>query len=169
MFTLIFRIAIIILIHIILFAAYPDTGKFGNLYFFVSIFCWSGLLIFVSRLLNAMPLLGKFLSTLAVLIIYGITIASTAYLMPQTDKVSAYDKAMKGNIPNWQTFKRGLLRFGVDADDLQNKASNAIEKNVDKAKDAAVKEIEKNKKEADAAKKAEQKQSETNQDGKSAK
>ena len=127
MFKIIIRLAIICIIHIVLFASYPETGKNGNLFLGISLFCWTALLFMLSVALRSLPIIGKLISAVVMLVFYVAAAGFTAYLMPQTDKVTVYEKILKGKYPEWSTFKRGLGRFGIDADDIVNKSENAIE------------------------------------------
>lgn len=126
MFRLIFNIAMIALIHIVLFAAFPETGKNGNLFLGISLFIWCGLVVIISSVLRKISI--GFISLIVMLVMYGCCIAATAYLMPQTDKVTAYDKILKGRLPSVYAFCDGMKsRFGLDIENLLNMAGATIE------------------------------------------
>lgn len=126
MFKLIFNIAMIALIHIALFSAFPETGKNGNLFLGISLFIWCGLVVIVSSVLRKISI--GFISLVVMLVMYGCCIASTAYLMPQTDNMTAYDKVLKGKLPSVPGFCDGLKsRFGLDIENLINRAGDSIE------------------------------------------
>lgn len=127
MFKIILRLAIVCLIHIVLFSAYPETGKNGNLFLGISLFCWAALSIMISTVLRNISSLGSFLAFIIMLAFYCASIGSTAYLMPQADHVTVYDKLLKGNYPNYYTFERGLKRFGIHLDEVIDEAGEVIE------------------------------------------
>ena len=141
MFKIIIRLAIVFLIHIILFASYPETGKNGNLFLGISLFCWTALLFMASTLLRTLSSGGKLLTTFIMLVFYGLTIGTTAYLMPQADKTTVYDKLLKGNYPTFETFKHGLKRFGLDFDSVSDSAGNAIKEKQKQIENINTKEI----------------------------
>lgn len=138
MFKIIIRLAIVFIIHVVLFASYPDTGKNGNLFLGISLFCWTALLFMLSVLLRSLPMIGRLISTVVMLAFYIAAAAVTSYIMPQSDNVSVYDKLLKGKYPEWSTFKRGLGRFGIDADDVINKSENAIEQKKNELEQKAI-------------------------------
>ena len=125
MFKIIFRLALVIFIHIVLFAAYPETGKSGNLFLGISLFCWCALVFMTSTMLRKISI--GFISLMTMLVFYGVEIATVSYLMPQTDKVTVFDKMLKGRFPTVTDFKSGLrTRFGLDIDAMLNKAGTSI-------------------------------------------
>ena len=140
MFKLILRLAVVFLIHIILFASYPETGKNGNLFLGISLFCWTALLFIITTLMR--NLAGrKFLITFIMLVFYGLIIGTTSYLMPQSDKSNVYDKLIKGDYPNFATFKHGLNRFGIDFDSVSDGTGNVIKNQQKKLEKIDTKEI----------------------------
>lgn len=126
MFGLIFKIGFVFLLHVILYSCYPETGKNGNLVLGISLFLSASAVVMVSTLLKPIAALSGFLSLIINIVTFAFIGACIAYTIPQTDKVSVFDKIRKGNFSNYSTFRKGLERFGINWDETMDKAGKVI-------------------------------------------
>jgi len=137
MITLLFRVLVIFLIHIVLFAAYPETGKYGNLYLAVSLFLWTGIMILISGAIKAAKFFSGFIGFVMLAGVYAFNVLVLTMTMPQKDKTLVFEKIQNGNYSNYRTFRKGLIRFGIDWDKGIEKASEMLEEQKTDFKPAA--------------------------------
>lgn len=114
--TLMLKVVAVALVHMALFAAYPETGPYGNYYLAVSLLVWSVFIIFV----NTSAKLVRFIRGAAGFIInlaaFGLMTAAVAATMPQRDGTSVFKKVQAHRYPDKDIMRAGMLRFGVTLD-----------------------------------------------------
>ncbi|MEW5951261.1 MAG: hypothetical protein AB1637_05155 [Elusimicrobiota bacterium] len=123
--------------HILLFSSYPDTGKYGTAYFWISLVIWSSfwityefkfaafkkLLFPISFIINAAAIAAM---------IFFITLT-----MPQEDGKPVLYKLAKFQFPDEQQLKRGRIKYlnsftfsgGLKEGVLLKKAKEVLNKN----------------------------------------
>ncbi len=114
--TLLLKVVGVALVHLFLFAAYPETGPYGNYYLSVSLLVWSVFIIFVNtsaRLVRLVSGAAGFVLNLAAFALMTGAIAAT---MPQRDGTSVLKKVEARRYPDKDTMRAGLLRFGIHLD-----------------------------------------------------
>lgn len=129
MIKIIVGIIFIILIHMIIFVLYPDTGKYGHHFLYGSIALWSFLYTYIT--LNL-----KILSTLSIIIkilFFILIFLSITIITPQEDKKAILSKMMKKEFPDADTINRGKIKYlnGLFTDSIKN-TSNMLEKETKK-------------------------------------
>lgn len=136
--ALMFKLLVLAAIHVALFICYPDTGPRGNYFLVLSLIVWSLVIFALSGSIKVLQLLTKGLLLLFYAAVFACIAASTAMVMPQSDKTSVFAKLKKRDFPTVETMRRGLTRFGVKLDKQVRKevkaADSRIEDAVDKLK-----------------------------------
>ena len=131
--TLMLKVAAVALVHLVLFAAYPETGPYGNYYLAVSLLVWSVFIIFV----NSSVRLVRFVSGAAGFVInlasFGLMTAAIAATMPQRDGTSVLKKIEARRYPDKTTMRAGLLRFGITLDTRVKDEMRGIDNKVNRA------------------------------------
>lgn len=110
-----FYIFIAAALHLGAFVCYPQSGRFGLTFLYVSMILWTGGAIFVNRSANYYGKAWK------IAIAAGFTLMcafSALAFLPQTDRVSPLKKLTSGRYPDGKSLYFGLLRLGVDAPGL---------------------------------------------------
>ena len=107
----------VLLIHFIFFVCFPDTGRTGIGYAWVSIAVWTGFMFVASNMLNTIrSLLFTLLFDIALVGFMGFGISAT---MPQSDGVSPYKKILRGHYPTQKQIRRGFRKFGIKVPKFQ--------------------------------------------------
>lgn len=135
--TLILKIIAVGLLHLAFYASYPETGRFGNYYLWISLLVWAVFIMFIntsSKLVSMVSGGAGFLVNLAAFALMALAIAAT---MPQYDKTSVLDKLKAGKYPDRDTVNTGMLRFGVNL----NRETAAGVKGLDRELGKAVKKL----------------------------
>lgn len=114
--SLILKIVAVALLHLALFASYPETGPLGNYYLAVSLLVWSVFIIFVNTSAKLLRLLSGALGLAVNLAAFALMALAVAATMPQRDKTSVLEKLQARRYPDRDTLRSGLLRFGVKLD-----------------------------------------------------
>ncbi len=99
-------------LHLAVFVSYPQSGRFGFPFLYISVILWSSFAIFINRSVTRAGAFWK--AALAV----GFTLMcafSALSFLPQKDGISALHKFTWGEYPDRKTLYFGLLRLGVDA------------------------------------------------------
>ncbi|PIS46953.1 MAG: hypothetical protein COT17_05935 [Elusimicrobia bacterium CG08_land_8_20_14_0_20_51_18] len=98
-------------LHTACLVAYPETGKLGFAFLFVSFMLWTSLSIFLKP-----PMSGFKLDTVIFcnILYFFFMITSLLTLTPQQDSVSILNKIIKGQYPDKKSYYKGLLRIGID-------------------------------------------------------
>lgn len=122
------RLVIVLLLHLAFYICFPDVGRFGVFYGWISVVIWSVVAIFAETTFQVLhkifgPL--KILVDLAFIFVVAITIAST---FPQEDRVSPLRKIKRGTHPNKTDFYRGLEKLGVKVKKETSPAIKQIKK-----------------------------------------
>ncbi|GAB4030592.1 MAG: hypothetical protein Fur0012_06740 [Elusimicrobiota bacterium] len=111
MILLALKILLTVAIHLFLFSAYPDTGKYGDAYLWISITLWSCLwILLASRLTIAKKLLFP-LTFLFNVAIYAVMIFFISLTMPQQDARPVLTKVLKGEFPDEDQLSRGKIKY----------------------------------------------------------
>ncbi|OGS13222.1 MAG: hypothetical protein A2285_03900 [Elusimicrobia bacterium RIFOXYA12_FULL_57_11] len=134
--SLLFKIALVALLHLAFFAAYPETGPFGNYYLAISLLLWTGFTLFLGTAVALARLLSGALGMVLNLAIFFLLGLSLAFTMPQEDKTSVLEKLQNGKYPDRATLNSGMKRFGINLDkeikngvkDLGEEAQKAVKK-----------------------------------------
>ena len=138
--NLLFRIALVWLLHLAFFASYPETGPYGNYYLAVSLLLWTGFTLFLGTAVSLVKLFSGALGLVLNLAIFCLMGLSIAFTMPQKDKTSVLEKLQGGAYPDRATINSGLKRFGINLDkeidkgmekgmkELETQTKNAVEK-----------------------------------------
>jgi len=131
--TLLFKIAVVAALHLAFFAAYPETGPYGNYYLGVSLLLWTGFTLFLNTAVSLVKLFSGVLGlvlNLAIVLLLGVSLAFT---MPQKDKTSVLEKLQKGAYPTRSDFNTGLKRFGINLDKELDKGAKELGEKAGKA------------------------------------
>ncbi|HBA62113.1 MAG TPA: hypothetical protein DCZ92_15125 [Elusimicrobia bacterium] len=134
--ALIFKLALVALVHIVFFAAYPDTGPYGNYYLAVSLVLWTGFTLFLGTAVKLVKFFSGAIGAVLNLAILALMTGAIAFTMPQSDKTSVLEKLQKGSYPDRATINKGMKRFGVNLEKEMGKGAKELE---EKAKEAAKK------------------------------
>ncbi|MCX5791459.1 MAG: hypothetical protein NTY45_04460 [Elusimicrobia bacterium] len=129
---LIFKLALVALLHLAFITAYPDTGPFGNYYLIISMLLWAGFILFISTAVKLLKFLVGPLALVLNLTIFFLMGLAIALTLPQQDKTRVLEKLQKGAYPTRATLNAGLKRFGINLD-------KEIEKGEEKLKEQAKK------------------------------
>ena len=102
-------------LHLGVFVSYPQSGRFGFTFLYVSMILWTGAAIFLNRAVNFHGVAWK----AAVLSGFALTCAFSALaFLPQKDGISPLRKVSSGQYPGKRDLYLGLLRLGVDVPGL---------------------------------------------------
>ena len=134
--SLIFKIAVVGLLHLAFFASYPDTGPAGNYYLAISLLLWTGFTLFLGTAVKLVKFLSGALGAVLNLAIFVLMTAAIAFTMPQSDKTSVMEKLQKGSYPDRATLNAGMRRFGINLDKELDKGAQELK---DQARKAAKK------------------------------
>ncbi len=103
------------LLHLCAFVSYPESGRFGFTFLYVSMIFWVGGAIFLNRAANYHGRAWK----AAVFSGFALMCAFSALaFLPQKDGKSPFLKLISGRYPGKRDLYVGLLRLGVDAPGL---------------------------------------------------
>jgi hypothetical protein len=132
---LIFKILLVALCHVILFACYPETGPNGKIYLVVSTLAWAGFVIVLNSGLKFFKLISGLIGLIFNLAFFALMVAAIALTMPQRDKTSVLEKAQKRQFPDVKSAKAGLLKLGEYYEDAKDTdVKSELEKAGDKIK-----------------------------------
>ncbi|HNW45077.1 MAG TPA: hypothetical protein PKI19_11270 [Elusimicrobiales bacterium] len=112
--ALVFKIAVVAALHLAFFAAYPETGPYGNYYLGVSLLLWTGFTLFLGTAVGLVKLFSGVLGMVLNLAVAALMGLSLAFTMPQKDKTSVLEKLQKGAYPTRSDLNTGLKRFGIN-------------------------------------------------------
>ncbi len=108
-------ILIAAVLHLGVFISYPQSGRFGFIFLYISILLWASFAIFINRAVNHYGMAWKAAITVGFTLMCAFSALS---FLPQKDGISALQKFTSGNYPDKETLYFGLLRLGVDAPGL---------------------------------------------------
>jgi len=109
--SFILNIILILGFHLILFICYPETGKYGDYYFWISISIWTTFIMTINSNIKFIKLLSipaKFFINLA---IYTIMIFFISITMPQRDGNSVFDKIKSRKFPTDEDIRIGKIKY----------------------------------------------------------
>jgi hypothetical protein len=130
---LMLKVVAVALVHMALFACYPETGPYGNYYLTVSLLVWSVFIIFVntsSKLVRFLNGPAGFAINLAAFALMTVSVAAT---MPQRDGTPVLKKVQARRYPDKDTVHAGLLRFGITLDNNVKTRLRGIDSEVNHA------------------------------------
>lgn len=99
------------IVHAAVFVCYPQSGRMGPTFVFVSLLIWSAFAILLGSPVSGLKtsdkagVLGAFALTCAIAVLS---------LMPQQDGVSPLSRLMEGRTPAKTDIYVGLLRLGIN-------------------------------------------------------
>jgi len=102
-------------LHLGAFVCYPESGRFGFTFLYLSIILWTAFSIFVNHAVSNAGTAWK--AALAATFTLMCAFSALSFL-PQKDGVSALKKVTSGRYPDKRALYFGLLRLGVDAPGL---------------------------------------------------
>jgi Trk-type K+ transport system membrane component len=102
-------------LHLAVFVCYPDSGRFGATFLYVSILLWTSLALLLSR---AAPHASRENKAFMAVVFALAAALSAISLLPQKDSVSALRKLTSGVYPDGRAVYVGLRRLGIDAPGL---------------------------------------------------
>lgn len=103
------------LLHLGAFVCYPESGKMGPTYLYISVLLWTMFAVMLNRAaLNASRENRAFI---AVAFTLACAFSAISFL-PQKDGVSALRKLAAGKYPDRPALYYGLRRLGIDAPGL---------------------------------------------------
>lgn len=101
--------------HLGAYVCYPESGRFGSVFLYVSLLVWAGLAIMMARVAAGATRENRAFIAVA----FGLAAAVCAVsLLPQKDGVSPLRKLTSGVRPDKRALYNGLRRLGVDAPGL---------------------------------------------------
>ncbi|MEA3307154.1 MAG: hypothetical protein U9Q34_05175 [Elusimicrobiota bacterium] len=110
---LLFKIGLIIAIHLAVFLSYPETGEFGGYYLAISIILWTGFMMFINLSVKIIKFISGALGHLVHLAILVLMFLSIALTLPQADRVTVLEKLRDGKYPTKETIQKGLHKLGM--------------------------------------------------------
>jgi cell division protein FtsW (lipid II flippase) len=133
---LIFKIGLIIAIHLAVFLCYPDTGEFGGYYLAISIVLWTGFMLFINLSVKIIKFISGALGHLVHLALLCLMLVSIALTLPQADRVTVFEKVRDGKYPTKETIQKGLNKLGLAKKNIPaihlRKINEGLEKVLDK-------------------------------------
>ena len=100
-----------LLVHLAVFVCYPQSGRMGPTFTFVSLLIWSAFALLLANAVSGLKTSDK----AGVLAVYTAACALAALsLLPQKDGVSPLSRLMDGRTPAKTDIYVGLLRLGID-------------------------------------------------------
>lgn len=102
-------------LHLGVYVCYPESGRFGATFLYVSLLVWAGLAIALARAAAGAGRENKAFLAVA----FGLAAAVCALsLLPQKDGVSPLRKLTSGAYPDRRSLYIGLRSLGVEAPGL---------------------------------------------------
>ncbi|MEI7482838.1 MAG: hypothetical protein WCK75_10885 [Elusimicrobiota bacterium] len=111
--SLIFKILLAALLHLMVFICYPETGPKGRLYLIISMLAWSVFLMFISANFRFFKIISGAAGILFNLALFALMFAAIAFTMPQSDRISVLEKIQNGRLPDRASMSAGLVKIGV--------------------------------------------------------
>lgn len=103
-----FVILLIIVFHMLIFILYPDTGKYGEYFFYGLISFWIFLYIYIITTRTIKFFLSNFFLRIVFFILMTIT---SLTIIPQDDKTIILKKILTGKLPDQQQIERGKIKY----------------------------------------------------------
>lgn len=109
------NLPIIFILHLACLILYPDTGKMGFPFLFVSLLLWTAFLFYLKpATINIRRDNLIFLNIIYVMLM----LTALLTLTPQEDSVSILNKIIKSQYPTKKSIYKGLLKIGIERPDL---------------------------------------------------
>ncbi|MDA8130874.1 MAG: hypothetical protein M0011_05155 [Elusimicrobia bacterium] len=105
-----------VLIHLGTFVCYPESGRMGMTFLFISPLMWTGLAIFTANAVSSWNRGNRIIFAVFFLL---ACLFSALTLMPQKDGRSPYTKFLYSEYPKGESVYVGLLRLGIYAPSLR--------------------------------------------------
>lgn len=105
-----FLISSAALINLAVFVCFPDSGKFGFTFLYISALLWAAFAFFLG---SYPPATAAGRAARALAFVLGCLFCSLSF-MPQRDALSPLRKLSAGHYPDRKALFLGLLRLGVD-------------------------------------------------------
>ena len=103
-------------VHLGAFVSYPQSGKFGPTFLYISILLWTALAVMLNRALANASRENKAFVAVAFALVCAFSALS---FLPQKDGVNPLRKLAAGQYPAGPDLYFGLLRLGIDAPALR--------------------------------------------------
>lgn len=103
------------MLHLAAFVSYPESGKFGVTFLYISGLLWIAFALLLTRAAAAATRENRAFIAVAFALAVAVSVLS---LLPQKDGVSALRKLATGVYPDGRSFYVGLRRIGIDAPGL---------------------------------------------------
>ena len=132
---LLFKIGLIIAIHLAVFLSYPETGEFGGYYLAISIMLWTGVMLFINLSVKIIKFISGALGHLVHLAILLVMLLSIALTLPQADRVTVLEKVRDGKYPTKKTIQTGLHKLGLAKKNIPAKHLRKINEGLGKVLD----------------------------------
>lgn len=108
MLKMILGIMFIVGFHLLIFILFPDTGRYGDYYFYGLISLWSFLYLYLTTVAFFKKLPFKFIFKIVFFLIMSIT---SLTIIPQEDKKTILQKIISFNFPDSQQLERGRIKY----------------------------------------------------------
>lgn len=100
-----------LLLNLGAFVCYPETGRMGMTFLYVSMMLWTAFALLITRY---SPGPGPAWKTVQLMFFAVACAFSALSLLPQKDGISALTKFNKGQYPDKRDVYLGLLRLGIN-------------------------------------------------------
>lgn len=109
--TAILKFIFIIAFHLVSFICYPETGKYGDYYFWISIFIWTTVMLSISSNIKYIKLISFPVKIWINISLYLIMIFFIALTMPQRDGINVLTKIKNKKFPTSQDIETGKIKY----------------------------------------------------------
>ena len=99
----------IVIFHVIIFILYPDTGKYGEYYFYGFIAFWSFLYVYLSlnsRIFRIFPF-----SVITKIVFFIFMFLTVTLITPQEDNKTILSKIISFKFSDADTINRGKIKY----------------------------------------------------------
>ncbi len=129
---MLFKVSVVVAIHIVIFISYNETGEFARYYLPISVILWTGFLLFLNFGLKILKFINKYLAYVVYAAIYFLMCLTICFTMPQKDRITVFEKISSGQFPNAKTLKRGIRKLGFKVENIPVKKLKKINRNIGK-------------------------------------
>lgn len=103
-------------LHLGAFVSYPQSGRLGPTFIYISVLLWTALAVMLNRALAGASRENKAFFAVAFALVCAFSALS---FLPQKDGVNPLRKLAAGQYPSGPDLYFGLLRLGIDAPALR--------------------------------------------------
>ena len=132
---LLFKIGLIIAIHLAVFLSYPDVGEYGGYYLAISIVLWTGFMMFINLSVKIIKFISGALGHLVHLAILVLMFLSITLTLPQADRIPVIEKIRDGKYPTKETIQKGFQKLGLAKKNIPAKQLRQINNGIGKVLD----------------------------------